>query len=462
MKKLFVTILALAMLFCAAAAAAAAPAVTDGTTTCWIVDQNYLLLQSSDGTIRKVSVPVAELLQMTEDEVYCLTQEQEVIAVRKDNIGYRKIDNPDVDSLRDQRTEIVDGKLTLDGNLLSQTACAAATDGIWLYYAEKNGDSWNLRMKALQSAEDQFIPGSREATARIFSDRQVPEPLSLTVTKDALTLTGIDHKVTVMDLNSGVVTEYPASGNQTAAACMMNDVLYRYTQQEDGKWETETASAADTKEGVPTSNAAPDAAATPNATATPEPTATPAPTATPKPTATTTTAPTATPTKLIDDDGTVHRGATGSLVRKIQSRLAVLGYPTGDVDGSYGEKTQLAINLFCNAIHVKEHNYIPPSVQKKLFADDAPEYDPFLPLQKGDEGESVRYMQRRLKELGYDPGKVDGIYGSQTISAVARFQKDYAIEVPPGQVPGEVASSEMLVALYAPQPSPESSSDNNS
>lgn len=36
-------------------------------------------------------------------------------------------------------------------------------------------------------------------------------------------------------------------------------------------------------------------------------------------------------------------------------------------------------------------------------------------------------IQRRLKELGYYNGSIDGIYGSQTRNAVIRFQKDYGL-----------------------------------
>ncbi|MBL0374048.1 peptidoglycan-binding protein, partial [Rhizobium sp. KVB221] len=31
-------------------------------------------------------------------------------------------------------------------------------------------------------------------------------------------------------------------------------------------------------------------------------------------------------------------------------------------------------------------------------------------------------IQRRLKELGYDPGSLDGILGRQTIAALKRYQ----------------------------------------
>ncbi len=38
-------------------------------------------------------------------------------------------------------------------------------------------------------------------------------------------------------------------------------------------------------------------------------------------------------------------------------------------------------------------------------------------------GEDVRRLQKALKEQGYDPGQLDGIYGKKTARAVKRFQK---------------------------------------
>ena len=38
-------------------------------------------------------------------------------------------------------------------------------------------------------------------------------------------------------------------------------------------------------------------------------------------------------------------------------------------------------------------------------------------------GDDVRELQRTLKEQGYDPGQIDGIFGKKTERAVKRFQK---------------------------------------
>lgn len=43
-------------------------------------------------------------------------------------------------------------------------------------------------------------------------------------------------------------------------------------------------------------------------------------------------------------------------------------------------------------------------------------------LKRGSSGSEVRFLQLRLKELGHDPGTVDGIFGSRTEQAVKDFQ----------------------------------------
>ncbi|MSZ16585.1 MAG: hypothetical protein F2618_02855, partial [Actinobacteria bacterium] len=43
-------------------------------------------------------------------------------------------------------------------------------------------------------------------------------------------------------------------------------------------------------------------------------------------------------------------------------------------------------------------------------------------IKNGAKGEDVRRLQLRLKELKFDPGKVDGIFGGDTRMAVWAFQ----------------------------------------
>ena len=51
-------------------------------------------------------------------------------------------------------------------------------------------------------------------------------------------------------------------------------------------------------------------------------------------------------------------------------------------------------------------------------------------------GEAVRAAQSRLRDRGYDPGPVDGIYGRRTAGAVKRFEKAMGFLKPNGVLDG--------------------------
>ena len=383
---------------------------------------------------------------MTKDELICQTKDGRTIAVKKDGTGSRTVDQT-AELPTDTQVELsAEGILKLNGTTISKSALQAVSDGTFLYYTEKMGELYLLRVSALQSDMQPLTIGSRDANAAQLTGRTIPEPLYVTVSKEALAVTTFDHRVIVINLNDGTTEELASLSRGTLAACKMNGTVYRYTRANDGSWVIESGVA--------------DEAATmkPAATDTPKPAETAKPTEAPKPTATPKTAEKKdSQDSLIDDDGTVHYGARGNTVKKIQKRLADLGYPVGSVDGKYGTDTQIAIELFCDAISVKSHDYITKKVQNKLFADDAPicVFDVYQPLKKGDKGANVRYMQKRLKELGYDPGKVDGVYGKNTVTAVSKFQSAYDIAREANEKPGEVASRDMLLTLYATDTKPQ-------
>lgn len=49
-------------------------------------------------------------------------------------------------------------------------------------------------------------------------------------------------------------------------------------------------------------------------------------------------------------------------------------------------------------------------------------------LRRGDEGDEVRKLQERLKELGYNPGLIDGDFGLGTERALVNFQREHGLE----------------------------------
>ena len=46
-------------------------------------------------------------------------------------------------------------------------------------------------------------------------------------------------------------------------------------------------------------------------------------------------------------------------------------------------------------------------------------------LQRGAQGDEVKDLQERLKEAGYDPGGIDGIFGAKTQAALLHFQEAF-------------------------------------
>ena len=59
----------------------------------------------------------------------------------------------------------------------------------------------------------------------------------------------------------------------------------------------------------------------------------------------------------------------------------------------------------------------------------------------GSSGEEVKQIQTKLKAWGYYTGSVDGIYGSQTVAAVKKFQQKNGLTV------DGIAGSKTLAAL---------------
>jgi len=128
----------------------------------------------------------------------------------------------------------------------------------------------------------------------------------------------------------------------------------------------------------------------------------------------------------------VGRGDRGKRVVDVQTRLAALDYFLGreGADGLFGPHTESAIRAF--------------QQQRLLFADGVVEdntwtelveagYEPGerllylrVPYMRGDD---VLYLQRRLNELGFDSGPVDGIFGPPLEEAVTDFQRNAGLNV---------------------------------
>ncbi|MBQ6175020.1 MAG: peptidoglycan-binding protein [Clostridia bacterium] len=134
-----------------------------------------------------------------------------------------------------------------------------------------------------------------------------------------------------------------------------------------------------------------------------------------------------------------YEGESGSGVRAMQQRLKELGYLKGSVDGSFGPATKDALTRFQAVNNLTSNGNATTATLNRLYAGTA------IPasgqqvssagsgsaisigggasvVEQGMDSGEVKQIQTRLKELGFYTGKVDGVYGNETVTAVMAFQ----------------------------------------
>lgn len=121
----------------------------------------------------------------------------------------------------------------------------------------------------------------------------------------------------------------------------------------------------------------------------------------------------------------MRKGDTGAAVADLQSRLNRLGFPADDPPGLFGDATVAAVLSF------QAERGLPSDGQCDRATWSAVVEAGFrlgsrllyrrTPMLRGDD---VAELQSRLSRLGFDPGRVDGIFGDQTVTALTDFQRN--------------------------------------
>lgn len=78
-------------------------------------------------------------------------------------------------------------------------------------------------------------------------------------------------------------------------------------------------------------------------------------------------------------------------------------------------------------------------------------------VKRGDSGTLVRTIQTKLKNWGYYSGTVDGIYGSQTVAAVKKFQKKNGLTA--DGIVGKATAAKIGISLTSSSSSSYNSND---
>jgi peptidoglycan hydrolase-like protein with peptidoglycan-binding domain len=112
-------------------------------------------------------------------------------------------------------------------------------------------------------------------------------------------------------------------------------------------------------------------------------------------------------------------------VRWIQRRLRQLGYATGPIDGRFGPLTEHAVIRFQATHRLTSDGAVGPITYTRLRHARAVVR---VGTGYGHPARRVRSIQRRLHELGYATGPVDGRFGPLTEHAVLRFQGHHRLQ----------------------------------
>lgn len=137
----------------------------------------------------------------------------------------------------------------------------------------------------------------------------------------------------------------------------------------------------------------------------------------------------------------LRKGAKGDGVKHVQELLMKTGYLSGQADGSYGEYTEYAVQIFQDHAGLPVTGRVDDATLKAL--EEKGRYEKVengkekkdIVAKRGDKGEAVRNIQHLLINQGYLIDSADGTYGNNTEYAVKSFQKEQGISVT-GKVDG--------------------------
>ena len=129
----------------------------------------------------------------------------------------------------------------------------------------------------------------------------------------------------------------------------------------------------------------------------------------------------------------LQKGDSGAEVTALQEALIELGFLKGTADGKFGAGTETAVKAFQKKNSYPDTGIMDANIQAFLYTGTVKNasgekvtvktLSPVdgVAMKKGNRGALVRELQKRLQELGYFKGNVNGVYDTNTIGAVRSF-----------------------------------------
>ncbi len=146
-----------------------------------------------------------------------------------------------------------------------------------------------------------------------------------------------------------------------------------------------------------------------------------------------------------------HKDDRGEPVRDVQERLTALDHSTlPDEPGVFGQGTFDAVSKFQSLRGLPVDGIVGPETWRALVDAGYQLGDRLLyrrvPMMRGDD---VSSLQALLNSLGFDTGKVDGVFGSDTLSGLLDFQHNRGLAE--DGISGQVVKEELGLMQMATQ-----------
>ncbi len=122
-------------------------------------------------------------------------------------------------------------------------------------------------------------------------------------------------------------------------------------------------------------------------------------------------------------------GSSGAAVAEVRARLAYLGLCTVDTGDSFDEELDRAVRTFQQERGISVDGIVGPATYRNLDEARWQLGDRVLSYSPGHlvSGDDVAELQRRLNQLGFNAGRIDGIFGRDTDHALRDFQRGVGV-----------------------------------
>ena len=124
-------------------------------------------------------------------------------------------------------------------------------------------------------------------------------------------------------------------------------------------------------------------------------------------------------------DRLLHGAVSGLDVRLLQTSLRGLGFDPGKVDGVYGPRTAAAVRRYQADRGLTDDGIVGLTTWQRISVEEGAAtqgHQLQMTIVGATGGKDVQTVQVALRTAGFDPGRIDGIYGPDTEATVISFQ----------------------------------------